>query len=53
VVSRISAPPLRQPVLYKPSLCVVVQGQKQIFLGQRAYTYDPHNYLVVPMALPL
>ena len=53
LVSRISAPLLRQPIPYKPSLCVVVQGQKQIFLGERAYTYDPHNYLVVPMALPL
>jgi len=53
MVSRISTPLLRQPIPYKPSLCVVVQGRKQIFLGQRAYTYDPHNYLVVPMALPL
>ena len=53
LVSRISAPLLRQPIPYKPSLCVVVQGRKQIFLGERVYTYDPHNYLVVPMALPL
>jgi len=53
LVSRISTPQVRQPVPYNPSLCVVVQGQKQIFLGERAYTYNPHNYLVVPMALPL
>ncbi|MCP4545212.1 MAG: AraC family transcriptional regulator [bacterium] len=53
MVSRISTPLPRQPVPYKPSLCIVVQGQKQIFLGERAYTYDPHRYLVVPMALPL
>ena len=33
VVSRISTPFPRQPVPYKPSLCIVVQGQKQIFLG--------------------
>jgi len=53
VVSRISTPLSRQPVPYKPSLCMVVQGQKQIFLGERTYTYDPLHYLVVPIALPL
>jgi hypothetical protein len=47
-----STPLPKQPVPYKPSLCIVVQGQKQIFLGDRVYTYDPLNYLVVPMALP-
>ena len=52
-VSRISTPLPRQPVPYKPSLCIVVQGQKQIFLGERAYTYDPLHYLVVPIAMPL
>ncbi len=53
LVSRMSSPLSRQPVPYRPSLCMVVQGQKQIFLGERVYTYDPLHYLVVPMALPL
>ena len=53
VVSRISSPLPREPVPYKPSLCIVVQGRKQIFLGEGAYTYDPLHYLVVPIALPL
>ncbi len=53
VVSRISTPLPRQPVSYKPSLCIVVQGQKQIFLGDREYVYNPFQYLVVPVALPL
>ena len=52
-VSRISTPFPRQPVPYKPSLCIVVQGQKQIFLGDREYVYNPFQYLVVPVALPL
>ena len=51
-VSRISTPVPRQAVPYKPCLCIIVQGQKQIFLGDRVYTYDPLNYLVVPIALP-
>ncbi|MBU8922921.1 MAG: AraC family transcriptional regulator [Bacteroidales bacterium] len=53
LVSRISTPLPRQPVPYRSSLCVVVQGQKQIFLGERVYTYDPLQYLLVPIALPL
>ena len=53
LVSRMSTPLARQPVPYKPSLCIVVQGQKQLFLGEKVYTYDPLHYLVVPMALPL
>lgn len=53
MVSRISTPFPRQPISYKPSLCIVVQGQKQIFLGDRNYIYNPFQYLVVPVALPL
>ncbi|MCP3901005.1 MAG: AraC family transcriptional regulator [Desulfobacteraceae bacterium] len=52
-VSRISTPFPRQPVPYKPSLCIVVQGQKQIFLGNKEYIYNPFQYLIVPVALPL
>ncbi|MCP4606145.1 MAG: AraC family transcriptional regulator [Proteobacteria bacterium] len=53
VVARISTPLPRQPMPYKASLCIVVQGQKRVFLGGRTYIYDPHHYLVVPMAMPL
>ena len=53
LVSRISTPVPRMPISYKPSLCIVVQGQKQIFLGEKTYTYNPLQYLIVPMALPL
>jgi AraC-like DNA-binding protein len=53
IVSRISAPVPRVPVPYKPSLCMVVQGKKNIYLGNKTYTYDPLNYLVVPLAMPL
>jgi len=52
-VSRISSPIARVPVTYLPSLCVVVQGQKRIFLGGETYTYNPANYLVSPLAMPL
>ncbi len=53
IAARLSTPSPRQPISYNPSLCIVVQGRKRIFLGHESYTYDPLNYLVVPLALPL
>ncbi len=52
-VSRISAPMPRMHMTYQPSLCVVVQGQKCIYVGQEVHTYNPLNHLVVPLAMPL
>ncbi|MCK5396439.1 MAG: AraC family transcriptional regulator [Gammaproteobacteria bacterium] len=52
-VARFSAPQARSPMPYKASICFAVQGQKRVFLGDEIYTYDPFNYLVVPMAMPL
>jgi AraC-like DNA-binding protein len=39
--------------VYHPSLCVVVQGRKRALLGSEIYVYDPLNYLVVSMSLPV
>lgn len=39
--------------VYHPSLCVVVQGRKRALLGDEIYVYDPLNYLVVSMSIPL
>jgi len=52
-VSRISSPINRLPMTYQPSLCVVVQGQKKIYVGSETHTYNPLNHLVVPLAMPL
>ncbi|MEM9290474.1 MAG: AraC family transcriptional regulator [Acidobacteriota bacterium] len=41
------------PVVYKPSVCVIVQGRKRLQFGDRALTYDPGNYLVNALTLPL
>lgn len=41
------------PALYEPSLCIVVQGRKRTVLGGDTFTYDPLNYLVVPVTLPM
>lgn len=39
--------------VHKPGLCVIVQGRKQVQLRDESYTYDPLNYLVVSVTLPL
>jgi AraC-like DNA-binding protein len=41
------------PSVYKPSLCLITQGRKQVDLGGRSYFYDPAKYLAVSVDLPL
>lgn len=41
------------PTVYKPSLCIIAQGRKQVELGGRSYVYDPAKYLAVSVDLPL
>lgn len=48
-----SAPSQPLPTVYHPCLCVVVQGRKRALLGGEIYAYDPLNYLVVSMTLPM
>ena len=43
----------RCPMLYKPSLCMVVQGSKRATLEGVTYRYQPGNYLVVGVPLPV
>ncbi|OWR31492.1 AraC family transcriptional regulator [Saccharibacillus sp. O23] len=39
--------------LYRPSLCIVAQGAKQVVAGKRSYTYDPSSYLATSVELPI
>ena len=41
------------PAIYEPSICVIIQGSKRLLMGDRAVTYDPWNYLVNALTLPL
>ncbi len=50
---RASQPTQALPAVYEPSVVVVVQGRKQALLGDERYLYDPLNYLVVSMTLPM
>lgn len=39
--------------VHKPALCVVIDGRKEVRLGSETYIYDPLNYLVVSVTLPI
>jgi AraC-type transcriptional regulator N-terminus len=35
-----------------PSVCVIVQGSKEVLLGESRYRYDPLHYLLTTIELP-
>lgn len=37
----------------RPSLCVVAQGAKEVFLGEKRYPYDVEHYLLATVELPV
>lgn len=43
----------RLPVIYKPSIYVVAQGNKQVILNKEVFHYAQGNYLAVSVDLPL
>lgn len=49
---RASRPRARAAVIYEPCIAIVGQGRKYVYLADRVYTYDAHNYLVLSVPLP-
>lgn len=39
--------------VFKPSLCIVVQGAKDVWLAQERFRYSPADYLVASIDLPV
>jgi AraC-like DNA-binding protein len=39
--------------VHKPSLCIVVQGMKEVVLSQERFQYGPADYLVASVKLPI
>ena len=39
--------------VFKPSLCIVVQGAKDVWLAQERFRYSPADYLVASMSVPV
>lgn len=50
--SKAPLPSQAQHVLYMPALCVVVQGAKEISVGEEAFRYDEGSALVVTVEIP-
>jgi AraC-like DNA-binding protein len=39
--------------IYKPCICIIVQGAKEVFLAQERFRYGPSDYLVASVDLPV
>ena len=50
---RLSTPNMTLPSVYQPSICVILQGAKQVLLEEEIYRYEPPQFLAVSVDLPL
>jgi AraC-like DNA-binding protein len=48
-----TVPSMKIPVVYEPSICLIVQGAKEVFLGEEVYRYSPSQFLMVSVDLPV
>lgn len=53
ILARRSAPTDPIPIVVEPSLCVVAQGTKEVFVAGKAYRYDPAHSLLVSVDMPI
>jgi AraC-like DNA-binding protein len=51
-VSRVEKDHPRKPVLYQPSIVIVLQGSKKGYIGDRTCVYDADNYFVTAISMP-
>ncbi|MGP9799774.1 AraC family transcriptional regulator [Rheinheimera sp. NSM] len=50
---RSNAPTSATPTIYEPTLCLLLQGSKQLLLGDELLLYSQLQYLLVPVMLPV
>ncbi len=41
-----------KPAIYRPALCIIVDGAKQIMFGERLFTYQAMQALVISVEMP-
>lgn len=51
-IARSSTASLPLPVVYQPSLCYIVQGAKEVTVGERVLRYSPSQYLISTVEVP-
>ncbi len=39
--------------MHEPSICLIAQGAKRVLLGEDAYVYDAHHFLITSVDLPV
>lgn len=52
-LARLSKPTESTLAVHKPAFCFVVQGGKQVLLGEEVLWYDPGHYLLFTVDLPI
>jgi len=52
ILARRSEPGQPVSIMYEPSICVIASGAKRVQLGDDAYVYDPHHFLLTSVDLP-
>ena len=52
-LSRSSKPIESVSSVHQPAFCFVVQGSKQVILGEEVFRYDPGHYLIFTVDLPV
>lgn len=50
---KFSDPGSGMPTVYQPSVCVVLQGSKEVLVENRTYSYSPSDFLVVSVDMPV
>lgn len=50
---RSTGPTLKVPTIYRPCLCLIISGAKEVTLGQEVYRYEPGQLLAASVDLPL
>ncbi|WP_252270796.1 AraC family transcriptional regulator [Pseudomonas subflava] len=52
-LTRSNTPTMPMPVVYEPTLCLIVQGRKHVAIGTTSYVYDAAKYLVASVDIPV
>ncbi len=52
ILARRDKPSEPVSILYEPRICVIAQGAKRVQLGDDAYVYDAHHFLLTSVDLP-
>src|SRR3954468_16556524 len=52
-ISRFSRPTELHHGFFEPCLCVIAQGAKTLALGDDVFRYDPANYMIATVGVPM